>query len=120
MKKSLTCIVCPMGCQLEIEMKDSAVVSVTGNTCKRGVAYAETECTDPRRIITTTVKTEEGYIIPVKTSEAVPKDMMFECMKVINNLRVKCDKEYGIGSVVLENILDTGADVVVCSNTFGG
>ena len=39
-KIELTCIGCPMGCPLIVTMEDGAVVSVTGNTCPRGDAYA--------------------------------------------------------------------------------
>ena len=34
--RHLTCISCPMGCPITVEMEDGQVVSVTGNTCKRG------------------------------------------------------------------------------------
>ena len=34
--RNLTCISCPMGCQITVEMDGNEVVSVTGNTCKRG------------------------------------------------------------------------------------
>ncbi len=118
MKKILTCIVCPMGCQLEAELENDKVISVTGNTCKRGVSYAETEFTDPRRVITTTVKTEGGRIIPVKTDKAVPKDLIFECMKDINALHPE-GEEYNVGDVICENILGTGANIVVCANVQG-
>jgi len=116
MKKALTCIVCPMGCQLEVELEGDKVLSVTGNTCKRGVVYAESECTDPRRVITTTVKTDGGRIIPVKTDKTVPKDMIFECMKEINKLHPCDEMSYSVGDVIESNILGTGANIVVCAN----
>ena len=47
MKRELTCIVCPKGCQLTVELEGKKVLSVEGYTCKRGVAYAEAECTAP-------------------------------------------------------------------------
>ena len=119
MKRALTCIVCPMGCQLEVELENDKVVSVTGNTCKRGVTYAESECTDPRRVITTTVKTDGGRIIPVKTDKAIPKDLIFECMKEINGLHPEDKITYSVGDVIKTNILDTGADIVVCANAQG-
>ena len=33
MKKTLTCIICPIGCQLEVELDGEKVTAVTGNTC---------------------------------------------------------------------------------------
>lgn len=38
--RNLTCIGCPMGCQLTAELAGGEVVSVRGNTCARGEAYA--------------------------------------------------------------------------------
>ena len=35
--RELTCIGCPMGCQLTAVMDGSRVTEVTGNTCPRGV-----------------------------------------------------------------------------------
>lgn len=119
MKKTLTCIICPIGCQLEVELDGEKVTAVTGNTCKRGAEYAESECTDPRRIITTTVKTVDGRIIPVKTDKAVPKNMIFECMKAINGIHPQSDKGFSVGDVIESNILNTGADILVCANVQG-
>ena len=45
--RELTCIGCPMGCQLTAVMDGSRVTEVTGNTCPRGDAYARKECTHP-------------------------------------------------------------------------
>ena len=39
-EKNLICIGCPMGCPLTVKMENGEVVSVTGNTCKRGDIYA--------------------------------------------------------------------------------
>ena len=44
--RNLTCIGCPMGCQLTAELAGGEVVSVRGNTCARGEAYARKECKD--------------------------------------------------------------------------
>ena len=41
----LTCIRCPMGCAIHVEMENGQVVSVTGNTCPRGAEYAKSEAT---------------------------------------------------------------------------
>ena len=37
-KRELTCIGCPLGCPLVVNMENGAVLSVTGNTCPRGDA----------------------------------------------------------------------------------
>ena len=112
MKKNLICVSCPLGCPIEVEIENGEILSVTGNTCKRGDAYARTEVTNPTRMITTTVKVEGGksYVVPVKSANPIPKGMMMDCMKVINEASVKAP--VNIGDVVLENILGTGVDIV--------
>ena len=112
--RNMTCIVCPMGCQLTVELENGEVKSVSGNTCPRGKQYAIDECIHPMRTITSTARTENGEVIPVKTDRTVPKEMMFDCMKEINRAVVKLPAK--IGDVVVENILGTGANVVVTAN----
>ena len=112
MKKNLICVSCPLGCPIEVEIENGEILSVTGNTCKRGDAYARTEVTNPTRMITTTVRVEGGkaYVVPVKSANPIPKGMMMDCMKVINEASIKAP--VNIGDVVLENILGTGVDIV--------
>ncbi len=115
MKRKIICTVCPVGCNIEVEMTENKeILSITGNTCKRGLVYAENECINPKRTLTTTVFCDNGKILSVKTSEAVPKELLFECMKVINKTLAKAPVK--IGDVIIENILDTGADVIACGN----
>lgn len=112
MKKSLICVSCPLGCPIEVEIENGEVIAVTGNTCKRGDAYARAEITNPVRSLTTSVKVENGIhpVVPVKSAGAIPKDKMFECMNVINSVTVKAPVK--IGDVVIENILGLGVDIV--------
>lgn len=114
MIRELTCIVCPKGCQLKVELDGKRVVSVSGNTCKRGAVYAETECTAPMRTLTTTAPVEGGGVVPVKTDRTVPKELLFECMELVNAACVPADAK--LGYVVIENILGTGANVVTTRN----
>ncbi len=114
MIRELTCIVCPKGCQLKVELDEKNVLSVTGHTCKRGVAYAESECVAPMRTLTTTAPVEGGGVVPVKTDKPIPKELLFECMKLINSARVSPDAR--LGDIILKNVLDTGANVVATRN----
>ena len=117
MIRELTCIVCPKGCQLKVELDDNNpknVLSVEGHTCKRGEKYAHDECTAPMRTLTTTAAVAGGGVVPVKTDRTIPKELMFECMKAVNALRVPADAK--LGDVVLENVLGTGANIVTTRN----
>ena len=75
-KRELTCIGCPLGCALTVEIDGNEVVSVTGNTCKRGDDYARKEVTNPTRIVTSSVRVEGGTLaaVSVKTKEDIPKE----------------------------------------------
>ena len=114
MKRSLTCIVCPRGCALEVSLSDSGeVLSVTGNICKRGTDYAVAECTHPMRTVTSTVRCLDG-VVAVKTKDNIPKEKLFDAMREINAVRV--DHPLTIGEVVLENVADTGVAVIATAN----
>ena len=77
MKKEIICIVCPVGCTLEVTVEDGKLVEVTGYECKRGVAYAEQEAVAPKRTLATTVRVRTASIlVPVKTDIPVPKEKM--------------------------------------------
>ena len=114
MKRNLTCIVCPIGCQLSVTLENGVVTEVTGNTCPRGKQYAIDECTNPVRTVTTTARTVNGGVIPVKTDRPIPKELMFDCMKEIDRSVVTLPAE--IGDIVIENLLGTGANVIVTAN----
>ncbi|MBE6773117.1 MAG: DUF1667 domain-containing protein [Ruminococcaceae bacterium] len=113
MIKEMICVSCPIGCMLTVELNENNIpVSVKGNTCKRGEQYAHDECTNPVRMLTTTIKVSGGKlsVVPVKTSKPIPKGKMFDCMQVINNEVV--DAPVKMGDVLICNICDTGVDIV--------
>ncbi len=112
MTKDMTCVACPLGCSITVEYEGKEVFSVTGNTCKRGDAYARTEIVNPTRSLTSTVKVTGGAhpVVPVKSDKPIPKSMMFEAMREIN--AVTAEAPITIGQVIIPNILDTGADIV--------
>lgn len=110
--KELICIGCPLGCMLTVEIDSGAVLSVTGNTCPNGEKYARKEITNPRRMVTSTVKVEGGElaVVSVKTASDIPKNKIFDCMEELAKIKIKAPIH--IGEVVLENVADTGVNVV--------
>lgn len=112
MKRELTCIVCPIGCSLVADLEDGKVLSVSGNTCPRGKAYAESECVAPMRTITTTVKCQNGEILPVKTAGTIPKEKIFEAMKIINKSHPVLP--ISVGDVIIKDVF--GSSVVSVKN----
>lgn len=111
-QKNLTCICCPLGCQMTIELENGEVVSITGNTCKRGDDYARKEVISPTRIVTSTVKVSGGNAptVSVKTKSDIPKDKMFDCIKALKEVTVQAPIE--IGDIILSNVAETGVDIV--------
>ena len=115
--RKLTCINCPMGCQLTVTIDDGGqVTEVTGNTCKRGDDYARKEVTNPTRIVTSTVPVHGGKIAMVscKTKEDIPKGKIFDISKALESVEVTAPVK--IGDVILANVCDTGVDVIATKN----
>lgn len=112
--KELVCIVCPKGCRLHVDEENN--YAVTGNSCPRGAEYGHHEISNPTRVLTSTVKLTGGLYrrCPVKTDAAVPKGKLLEIMKLLNAVELKSPVK--IGDVVLQNVADTGANVVVTKN----
>ena len=110
--RELTCIICPRGCSLSVSLSDAGeVLEVTGNACPRGVAYATTECTSPMRTVTTTIRTADGEVLPVKTDRPVPKGLVFEVMKAVARTVVPADVK--IGDVAISSVAGTEANIVI-------
>lgn len=105
-----------MGCPITVEMDGNEVVSVTGNTCKRGEVYARKEVTDPTRIVTSTVRVIGGKadMVSVKTKEDIPKGKIFDCVKALKGVEVEAPVR--IGDVIVPDAAGTGVDIVATKN----
>ena len=111
--KELICINCPLGCPLVVTLSDGEVVSVTGNTCKRGEIYGRKEVTNPTRIVTTTVPVDGSdteRMVSVKTAHDIPKDKIFGIMEQLR--RVRATAPVAIGDVIVRDVCGTGVDVI--------
>lgn len=110
--RNLTCIGCPMGCALKVEMEDNQVIKVSGNTCKKGEEYAKKECTNPTRILTSSVVVIDGdtEVVPVKTEQDIPIERIFDIVKALKQVKVNAPVE--IGDVIVKNILGIGVDII--------
>jgi CxxC motif-containing protein len=108
--KEMVCIVCPMGCHIQVDIEND--YKVTGNQCPRGAKYGKEELTAPTRVITSTVRIEGGLYnrLPVKTTSAIPKGLMWDCIELLNNVTVQSPVK--VGDVIIKDILSTGIDLV--------
>jgi len=112
-ERTLTCIRCPRGCVVTVTLEDGSVVSVRGNSCPRGDAYARAEVTNPTRVVTTTVPvrgSDTERMVSVKTAGDVPKDRVFDVMGALRGIEVTAPIK--IGDVILADVAGTGVDVV--------
>lgn len=111
-KRSLTCIGCPLGCAVTVELNDREILNVTGNTCKRGDDYARKEVTRPMRTVTSTVRITDGVlpVVSVKTKADIPKEKIMDIMQSLKDLSVPAPVH--IGDVILKNAADTGVNIV--------
>ncbi len=108
----VTCIVCPTGCKVRVVKEGTRVIEVSGNTCKRGEAYAAQEAVAPRRTLTTSIKVIGGdfALVSVKSAAAVPKGRLFDLMAAVRKLRATAPIR--VGDVVVHDVLGLGIDLV--------
>lgn len=104
-----TCIMCPLGCELDIEVLKSGEIKVSGNTCIRGEQYAKAEMTNPVRNISSLIRVGER-VVPVKSSMPIPKGKIEAVLNEIS--KVKLTKIPPIGTVVLKNVLGLNIDII--------
>lgn len=119
-KRELTCIGCPMGCMVTVELDGSKIRSVSGYTCPRGETYAIKEVTSPTRIVTSTVRVVGGTRTRVacKTASDIPKGKIDEIMAEINAARVSAPVK--IGDILIADAASTGVAVVATANVGKG
>ncbi len=112
----MICITCPVGCALEVTHEGETIIGVKGDTCKRGIDYAESELTDPRRMVTSTAKVRAGVhpLVPVYTAAPIPKPLIFDLLAELRKVELQAPVE--MGQVVLKNVLDTDIDVLASRN----
>lgn len=102
----ITCTLCPNGCQIKNNKN-----RFKGNNCPKGEAFAIQEITAPKRIITSTVKTKNGHLLPVRSKTEVPKECISEVFRRLQNvvacIPIKCGDE-----VINMTIEDSNNEVI--------
>jgi CxxC motif-containing protein len=123
--RSLTCIVCPIGCALSVEEGEKGAdgfpaLTITGNRCPRGAAYAKEEIRAPKRVVTATCAIEEEAAarrgmyaprrVPVKTADTCPKEKINALLADIYKTKVKLPVK--AGDPVITDWQGSGINVV--------
>jgi CxxC motif-containing protein len=112
MQKKITCIACPVGCRLTIELENNQFKSVSGNKCDKGKTYAQQEIENPTRTLSSTIRTVglELKMLPVRTAKPIPKSQLFPAMEEIRNL--SCSHPVKAGEIIQKNFLGLGVDLI--------
>lgn len=113
MIKNITCIICPRGCALTVDINENDV-KVSGNACPKGERYGIDECTNPIRTVTSTVRVENrtDTMVSVKTETPIAKDKIFDVMQAIRNTTVNAPVR--IGDVIIDDIC--GSKIIATKN----
>jgi len=112
-ERKFTCIMCPLGCAVTVKADDSGnILEIIGSRCLKGEKYIRDEFSAPKRVLTSTVAIEGAKFdrLPVRTSDFIPKDKLFDLMKEIQKIKVKAP--INIGDIILKNILGLNVDIV--------
>ncbi len=112
----LICIGCPVGCLITVKKNEDGSLDITGNTCKKGEAYARSEMTAPVRTVTSIIRVEggSGKVVPVKTAGEIPKGKIGQCMDEIEAAVVSAPVK--AGDVLIENVAGTSVSVIATGN----
>lgn len=109
--KEMICILCPMGCHLTIDVAND--YKVTGNSCPKGEYYGKEELIAPKRVVTSIIRVKGGihHMVPVKTDKPIPKELVFECMDLLKDIKIESPRKKG--DIILKDILGTTSNIVL-------
>jgi len=112
MIKRMTCIECPKGCNLSVDVENCKVLKVSGAKCPKGIAYAISEVVSPVRIFTATVQADGLDLkrIPVRTNKSIPKKDFFNAAK--KTAEIKINKSVKSGDVIDGDFLSLGVKLL--------
>ncbi|GIM29248.1 molybdopterin oxidoreductase [Clostridium polyendosporum] len=106
------CTVCPNGCKMNIHELSAGNYDIIGYRCEKGKKYAEQEITNPARILTATIKINNGFIkrLPVRSKESIPKNTILKIIEILK--KVEIEAPVSVGDIIIENILGTGINII--------
>lgn len=110
--QQLICVCCPKGCRIDVTKEEDKTVDVKGYGCENGKAYALQESVCPMRILTTTVKINNGTlrVLPVMSEKEIPLHLWKEAMEQIRH--VSADAPVSIGDTIIDDLCGTGVKLI--------
>ncbi len=112
-EKEIICVICPNSCRLKVSQDPKTKeINVEGYLCPRGKKYGISEFSNPVRMLITTMRVEKGKlpVIPVRSTEAIPKSLLIEAVKMVNDTH--CLAPIKMGDILIDNILNTRISVI--------
>lgn len=119
MQRIITCIMCPVGCEMEVVCQENGPIGVTGNRCPKGEQYAIQELTAPMRNIASSVLVSGGEmpLVSVRLNQMIEKAkipaVMAEIKAAVRPAPIR------IGDIIINNAAGTGSDVIATKNIKG-
>jgi len=115
-KRHFTCVICPIGCEIDVEVENGEIVSMEGNKCTKSEDFVRQELVEPMRTLTTTVRIKGARwpMLPVRTDRPIPKRLFFEVMKEVAGAEVRAPVK--VADVVVRDVAGSGADIIASRN----
>ena len=111
-KKHFTCVTCPVGCEVDVELQNGSIVSMTGNKCDKVKEFVLQELKEPMRVLTTTVRIEgaKWAMLPVRTDKPIPKRLFLQAIEELAIIDLQAPVH--VSEVIVKDIAGSGANIV--------
>ncbi len=108
----ITCIVCPLGCEIEVKTEGDKILEINGYKCPRAKEYAIQEITAPKRIVISVVNVKGSYFptVSVKTNKPILKKLIPQIMRELSTIELEAPVP--IGKVILKNVANSGVSII--------
>ena len=110
----IPCRCCPFGCQIEVTSEAGVIYQIEGNNCLKGDRYAEQESGMQHRILTFSVRVNNGKYANVQGITSKPFEISLR-NKVISYLKeIELEAPIYKGDILVSNLL--GTDISLLAN----
>ena len=111
----LLCIVCPLGCRLQVTAQEDGEWQVSGANCRLGREYGQREASSPTRVLTTTVATTYGRPLPVRSAAAIERAQLLAVQRRLAPLVIA--RPVAAGEVVVADIDGQGTALIATASS---
>lgn len=111
-KKHFTCVTCPVGCEVDVEVQDGRILSMKGNRCDKVKEFVLQELKEPMRVLTTTVRIEgaEYAMLPVRTDKPIPKRLFKQAVEELAGIDLRAPVH--MSDMIAKDVAGSGANII--------